>query len=357
MYNAVCDAIIGGWRTQAKRADIHRSCHFFRLMSRLSSELSGMPMANLLIVSLCCLTFVYQVLDDALDGPKLSCYTLCPLNIIFLREYYRVVSCGFFHGSLMHVGMNMLTAAAIGSFLEKNYGTLRHLVTVLWGVLLVPSAYVVVAWMCYRLVGVEGPMFQHSVGFSGVLFQLSVLEANMNPHSERSVFGMFRVSSSAYPWAMLLVMQFILPHVSFLGHLSGILVGTLQLFGVFDFIFPSDACLRAIEDWACIRPLTSKPNYVRVPGEDNNAQRRTPLMLVLSMNRLATSCFLQCGNLLETLKFCIFGANVTHRALEAENLPLSNLDSESRSLTDSQHNQDIDDIELQMARAESLSKR
>lgn len=323
-------------------------------MSRLSSELSGMPMANLLAVSLCCLAFVYQVLDDAVDGPKLACYTLCPVNIVFLHEYYRLVSSGFFHGSLMHIGMNMLTAAAIGSFLEKSYGTLRHLFTVLWGVLLVPAVYVLVAWICYQLFGLEGPMYQHSVGFSGVLFQLSVLEANLNPHSERSVFGMFRVSSSSYPWAMLLVMQFILPHVSFLGHLSGILVGTLQLFGVFDFMFPSDACLRAIEEWACIRSLTSKPNFVRVPVQDE-AQRRTPFMLILWMNRLAYSCFIQCGHLLETLKFCIFGANVTQRALEP--LPQSDDDSDSLSLKDTQHNQDIDDIELQMAIAESLSKK
>jgi rhomboid domain-containing protein 1 len=204
--------------------------------------------------------------------------------------------------------------------------------------------------------GLEGPMYQHSVGFSGVLFQLSVLEANLNPHSERSVFGMFRVSSSSYPWAMLLVMQFILPHVSFLGHLSGILVGTLQLFGVFDFMFPSNACLRAIEDWTYIRPLTSKPNFVRVPVEDE-AQGRTPFMLIIAMNRLAYSCFIQCGYLLETLKFCIFGANVTQRALEVERLPQSDDDPDTLALTDTQNISDINDIELQMAIAESLSKK
>jgi hypothetical protein len=190
--------------------------------------------------------------------------------------------------------------------------------------------------------GLEGPMYQHSVGFSGVLFQLSVLEANLNPHSERSVFGMFRVSSSSYPWAMLLVMQFILPHVSFLG--------------VFDFMFPSNACLRAIEDWTYIRPLTSKPNFVRVPVEDE-AQGRTPFMLIIAMNRLAYSCFIQCGYLLETLKFCIFGANVTQRALEVERLPQSDDDPDTLALTDTQNISDINDIELQMAIAESLSKK
>ena len=326
-------------------------------MSRLLSEISVMPMANLLVIALCCLAFLYQVLDDALDDPKLTCFTLCPVNVIFLHEYYRLITSCFFHGSLMHIGMNMLTAAAVGSFLEKSYGTLRHAFTVLWGILLVPLCYVCVAWVCFTLFKIQGPMYQHSVGFSGVLFQLSVLEANLNPHSQRSVFGMFRVSSSAYPWAMLVIMQFLLPHVSFLGHLSGILVGTLQLYGVFDCILPSSACLREIENCSWIQPLSTKPNFVHAPTEDSE-QRRRPGMLLESMKRFAFSGFMLCCNILETLKVFIFGYDRSQRSSEEEALTLSNTNVGVPLSVNYNRDNEIDEednIELQAAIAESLS--
>ena len=42
-----------------------------------------------------------------------------------------------------------------------------------------------------------------------------------------SLFGLFRVPPHLYPWVLLLVIQLLMPGVSFLGHLSGILVGYL----------------------------------------------------------------------------------------------------------------------------------
>ena len=38
-------------------------------------------------------------------------------------------------------------------------------------------------------------MLQHSLGFSGVIFQLSVMESNLSPSRTRSVFGVLQVSS------------------------------------------------------------------------------------------------------------------------------------------------------------------
>lgn len=44
-------------------------------------------------------------------------------------------------------------------------------------------------------------------------------------HHLRSIFGLFTVPPRVYPWALLLVFQLLMPGVSFLGHLSGILAG------------------------------------------------------------------------------------------------------------------------------------
>lgn len=51
-----------------------------------------------------------------------------------------------------------------------------------------------------------------------------------------------------------------MPNISFAGHLSGIVAGTLQLYG-FPLI-PSEAYLRRMDEWAAMRSLTSFPSFV-----------------------------------------------------------------------------------------------
>lgn len=52
-----------------------------------------------------------------------------------------------------------------------------------------------------------------------------VLDTKASPHiKERSVLGIFNVPSSRYPAVLLVVLQLIIPSVSFIGHLSGLIV-------------------------------------------------------------------------------------------------------------------------------------
>ncbi len=66
---------------------------------------------------------------------------------------------------------------------------------------------------------------ESAVGFSGVLFSLAVLESSSSGGATRSLFGFVSVPTKYYPWAMLIAMQVMMPSVSFLGHLSGLLLG------------------------------------------------------------------------------------------------------------------------------------
>jgi len=68
-----------------------------------------------------------------------------------------------------------------------------------------------------------------SIGFSGILFHLLVLEVHSSSQT-RSLYGLFHLSPIFYPWALLLMIQVLLPNVSFLGHVSGILAGYVQLY-------------------------------------------------------------------------------------------------------------------------------
>lgn len=66
--------------------------------------------------------------------------------------------------------------------------------------------------------------FQCAIGFSGVVFGLIVVDNNLTGATQRSIFGLFYVPAPLYPWTLLVIWQLIMPGVSFLGHLCGVLV-------------------------------------------------------------------------------------------------------------------------------------
>lgn len=148
----------------------------------------------------------------------------------------------------MHIAMNMMSMVAIGGSLEKHMGTLSMAVTILHSIIWTSVLYTVIAWMAFAVFDYEKLWFQHSVGFSGVLFHLSVLECHMGPLQPRNLFGIVSVSPQWYPWVLWIVLQFILPNLSFLGHLSGIVVGTLHLHGYLDWILPIEDTMRELDE-------------------------------------------------------------------------------------------------------------
>jgi len=273
-------------------------------MSRSSETLRNIPPATLGIIALCCSVYACQVVFD-LD---LQHYTMNPRMIIHLNEYYRFITSCLFHGGLMHIGFNMMSTAAISSMLEKRMGTLQQTFTIAWAMLLTSSLYTLVALFLHLVLRKDGLMYQHSVGFSGVIFHLSVIECNMMPHRTRSVFGFLSVPAYLYPWALLVVLQMFMPNLSLLGHLSGILTGTLQSYGVLDFLFVSEAYLQEMEKWTSLRLLSLQPNFVATPVSletDQQARDTVSLRRALTNGLRLVCTFLK--NILETIIVCIFG--------------------------------------------------
>ncbi len=50
------------------------------------------------------------------------------------------------------------------------------------------------------------------------------LHRTPRPAGQRSIFGLFTVPAHLYPWALLVFWQLLMPQVSFLGHLAGVVV-------------------------------------------------------------------------------------------------------------------------------------
>jgi len=270
-------------------------------MSRAAETLASIPLATLSIMSVCCLVYFYQFIFD----PPMHNYTMCPRLVLYLNEYYRFITSSLFHGSIMHIGMNMMSTMAIGSSLERRIGTLAMATTILWGIQLTSSIYVFVSWLLFVTFGYDHLMLQHSVGFSGVIFQLAVLEANLSPDRTRSVFGFINVSSKMYPWALLVILQFIMPQISFMGHLSGILIGTMQFHGSLDIVFPSDEYLKESETFSSLQFLVNQPGFIKMPEAGSGlGQREGSAGFFVAVGG---SIALFVKNICETLKVIIFG--------------------------------------------------
>jgi membrane associated rhomboid family serine protease len=169
-------------------------------MSRLAETLRTIPPATLGIVGLCSLLYLVQVIANV---PALHSVAFCPRLVVYDGQVYRVVTSALYHGSLMHIAMNAMSTTAIGSMLERRLGTMRLFFTMLLSIWASSMLYIGAAIFLAFVFGRSGLMNQHSVGFSGVIFHLSVLECYLNAHeSSRSVFGVLQVPTFTYPWVL-----------------------------------------------------------------------------------------------------------------------------------------------------------
>lgn len=118
----------------------------------------------------------------------------------------------------MHLYFNMASLLWKGVQLEAAFGVSGFLL--LTSLMLVGSSglYVLAAWL-----GIGGLMGSCAIGFSGVLFALKTVLNAMAPR-DSYIMG-FRVPSRWAAWAELLLIQLMVPHASFAGHLCGILAG------------------------------------------------------------------------------------------------------------------------------------
>ncbi|CAM9920629.1 unnamed protein product, partial [Heterosigma akashiwo] len=86
-------------------------------------------------------------------------------------------------------------------------------------------AFFRISWVVWKITDDPSWMVQNAVGFSGIIFTLAVVESYRSLTPTRSIFGFVQVPTRIYPWALMIVLQVMVPQISFMGHFSGLLVG------------------------------------------------------------------------------------------------------------------------------------
>jgi membrane associated rhomboid family serine protease len=126
-------------------------------------------------------------------------------------EWWRIVTAGFLHANLMHIGFNMFLLWLLGSELEPFLGRVRF--SLLYGVSLLAGSFgVLLANPNAATVGASGAVF----GLMGALV-VAQRAAGINPW-QSGIGGLV---------ALNLVITLIVPNISIGGHLGGLVGGAV----------------------------------------------------------------------------------------------------------------------------------
>lgn len=212
-------------RGMGRNAD--RDGHGLALMLMLVQQilqLDHKPPVTLGLIALMC-GIHYQ---NQLQPMHFNKYYLCPDQVLNHGDLKRIVTSGFIHVDDWHLYHNMMSFLWKGYNLEHSLNSVRFLGTVACLLILSHSLIVVVAFVLATSFQNPNILYQCSVGFSAVIFALKVL-LNHNSPTFSSVYG-FQVPTKYAAWLELVLIHYMVPRSSLMGHTCGILAGYIFVY-------------------------------------------------------------------------------------------------------------------------------
>jgi membrane associated rhomboid family serine protease len=175
----------------------------------------GEPRVTIAIIAICVILFLSSGgsigLSQTNGGWMFTHLALAGPFIHLDHEYYRLVTSGFLHSGIFHIGFNMYLLWILGQQLERVFGSTRfatlYLTALLWG-----SFGALVQTTDSWIVGASGAVF-------GLMGALVVVQW-------RRGFEAFGGGLGGLI-AINLVLSFVIPNVAFGGHIGGLIGGAL----------------------------------------------------------------------------------------------------------------------------------
>jgi membrane associated rhomboid family serine protease len=174
--------------------------------------------------------------------------SLRPRKVIEQYQFHRIVTNGFFHSSLTHLGFNVLGIYGVGTDLETSLGPKPLLALLATSVVLTSLLYIGVAYFMCNSVFHNDNVGETWVrlgckGFSGVIFHWTVLSCYASGRDGVRTLDFFEgidIPAQYFPWASMLLWHLVDQgnDRGTLMHLCGILVGYLHIWGYLRPILP-----------------------------------------------------------------------------------------------------------------------
>lgn len=232
----------------------------YSLSTRATEWYRTVTLATRFFIFVCVSLYIYGLLF----GFNLSLVCMQPYAIVDnWRNVYTFLSAGFFHFSFLHILFNMMSFYPMGSALERLTGTLPFFYLIILFDVVGSLFHLLLASLMYTINLYPNFYYSCSAGFSGVIFTIITIECHNNDGA-RNIFG-FAFPARLYPWITLFFIQMFFGNVSFLGHLSGILVGYLYVFKILDPVVPV-RLLNRMEGMRWVGWVVSMNGYITNPN-------------------------------------------------------------------------------------------
>jgi len=164
------------------------------------------------------------------------CYS--PSLAIQHFQLYRFFSSTFTHVGILHLLFNLLSWLSLAPILEKRQGSLLFLLITIFLQFIIDVIVTLISFLLDFI-----PFFhfnlsnQCSAGLSALLFCILVINLASIPNETVSFYGCFQIPKLWFPWFILILIQFLFPTASWIGHSSGIFTAYFYTNGFFDQIF------------------------------------------------------------------------------------------------------------------------
>eukprot|EP00892_Ulva_mutabilis_P001059 jgi/Ulvmu1/10954/UM007_0133.1 len=163
---------------------------------------------------------------------------LKPASVIEAGQWSRLLWSALLHADEWHLYYNMSSFLWKGLQLEPALGPVRFAALLCELLLSCQAIYVGLFWAVRAALGPTSPLaaqgysYTCAVGFSGVLFALKAVLMSGTAawqHVSVPLVGHVPLPPKYAAWAELLIIQMVMPNVSFTGHLCGILAGLVHV--------------------------------------------------------------------------------------------------------------------------------
>jgi membrane associated rhomboid family serine protease len=170
---------------------------------------------------------------------------------------YRFNTYPLIHKSALHLILNLITFVSLLERFESEHGTVVTFILFTGPFGLIPGA--IYTLLERYVLHLDTPIIGSSIWVFLLLCNESMKTYKQNPHFQLSDY---KIPTWTTPLFAILVVKFLLPHTSFLGHLCGALVGYLWGLEWIRFLAPHEKILRWIE--GKLNLLGRLPHYVSV---------------------------------------------------------------------------------------------
>lgn len=156
-------------------------------------------------------------------------------NVVSQGQHWRIISSAFSHISFLHLIFNLSALWSLGvveSIQEYHLGVEYY---IQYSIILLLFSGVLVLGMYHVLItrfNLEFFRRMTAVGYSCVVFGWMTVLSVKQPSLKLNIFGLLSLPISFAPFESLVFTSLIVPQASFLGHLSGIVIGYLIGWGV-----------------------------------------------------------------------------------------------------------------------------